>query len=116
MRKTQFGICLDFLETPRYKTLNIQPPYGGLLSSSCGGLQPFAAPERLIRHKVEHRTNRLTDGRATGLRDNNIINICVGGVLGSRFGLRTLFGLLIARYTWEITILDWLYYREYRFS
>ena len=27
------------------KKLKIQPPYGGLLSRSCGGLQPFAGTE-----------------------------------------------------------------------
>ena len=47
--------------------LEIQPPYGGLLSNSCGGLQPSAAQEGPFGPKGEfagqtnRRTKRQTD-------------------------------------------------------
>ena len=50
-------------------------PYGGLLSSSSGGLQPSAAAEGPFGSKgdfarqTDRRTNRQKDGRTTELRE-----------------------------------------------
>ena len=47
-----------------YQTLQTQPPYGGLLSSSCGGLQPLAATKRPFwAQRLFCRTNRRKNGR-----------------------------------------------------
>ena len=48
----------------------MQPPYGGLLSGSCGGLQPSVASEGPLGTKGDFaaRTNGLKDKRTTGLR------------------------------------------------
>jgi hypothetical protein len=48
--------------------LEIQLPYGGFHSSSCGGLQPLAAMEGPFRPKGEFLDGR-TYGRTMGLRE-----------------------------------------------
>ena len=40
-----------------YHLVDLQPSYGGLLSSSCGGLQPSAAPEEPKEILPDGRTN-----------------------------------------------------------
>ena len=58
-----------------YNTLQVQPPYRGLLSSSCGGLQPSAAPEKPLGPKAnfagqtDGRKTEQTSGRADGCTD-----------------------------------------------
>ena len=51
---------LSVIITKKYLLLEIQPPYGGLLSSSCGGLEPSAASEG-PKGDFARRTNGLTD-------------------------------------------------------
>ena len=48
-----------------YWTLETQPPYGGLISGSCGGLQPLDTTEGPFEPKgdIAGRTNRHTDRR-----------------------------------------------------
>ena len=52
----------------KYLQLENQPSYGGLLSRSCGGLQPLVATEG---HFVPEGIllDGRTDGRTTGLRE-----------------------------------------------
>ena len=48
----------------------VQPPYGGLLSSSCGELQPSPASKQPFRPKGDFagRTNGRTDNEFKGVR------------------------------------------------
>ena len=48
-----------------YVILEIQPPYGGLLSSSCGGRQPSGATERPFGDFAGQRNSRM-DRRRDG--------------------------------------------------
>ena len=59
--------------------LEIQPPYGRLHSSSCGGLQPLVATEGPLGPNDDYagRADGRTDGRATGLRElKNLYSTC----------------------------------------
>ena len=53
-----------------YKTLEIQPPYRGLLSSSCRGLQLLVSPQGPFGSKGDfsRQMDGRTDGRTTGLK------------------------------------------------
>ena len=76
-----FGLQKDLLRIKKniyIYILEIQPPYGGLLSSSCGGLGPFG-PNSVKQYSVQ-LNNRCednlvtlpdgrTDRRTTGLRE-----------------------------------------------
>ena len=53
-------LCIDIVNQ------KVQPPYGGLLSSSCGGLKSPLGPKVILTNR---RTNGQTDGWTTGLRE-----------------------------------------------
>ena len=58
-------LCNSLVVIINYK---VQPPYGGLLSSSSGGLGPFGP-----KSDFAGRTNGRTDGRTTGFRELDLL-------------------------------------------
>ena len=66
-----------------YILLEIQPPYGGLLSSYFGGQQPSSAPEEPFGPKgdfvglTDRRTNRWTDNGFKGVRSLIHHTLCI---------------------------------------
>ena len=60
-----------------YISLEIQPPYGMLLSSSCGELKGPSGPQVIFLARqtdggTKRGTDRGTDERTTGLREFDI--------------------------------------------
>ena len=74
-----FGAAFDSSPKVRhywliFNTRKFRPPYGGLLSSSCGGLEPFGPAGPTVTLS-DGRTESVqqTDGRKTGLRELDMI-------------------------------------------
>ena len=76
-----YHVCFTYFRYCKFLRLEIQPTYGELLSSFCGGLQPSATteepygPKGDLAKQTERRTDKKTNGRTTGVREFDILDI-----------------------------------------